>query len=302
MDTISCIRPDNYFIALELAAISGDCNESDPAVNPGVTEVTYNGKDDDCNAATLDDDLDGDTYLNADDCDDNDASVNPGAAEIVDNGKDDDCNPATPDSSLDIDNDGDGVTENNGDCNDGDPAINPAASEVCDGLDNNCEGNIDEGFVNTDGDGSADCVDPDDDNDGVQDGLDPFPLNPAEWSDSDADGVGDNSDECPADPNKTLAGICGCGVADTDTDGDGTPDCNDGCPSDPAKIAAGVCGCGVADTDTDSDGTQTATITVPAILLKSNQVSADAMFLITLTQTEMALLIVLMGVLAIQKK
>ncbi len=51
-----------------------------------------------------------------------------------------------------------------------------------------------------------------------------------------------------------MAGVCGCGVADTDSDGDGTPDCNDECPDDPDKIVAGVCGCGVADTDSDGDG------------------------------------------------
>ncbi len=62
-------------------------------------------------------------------------------------------------------------------------------------------------------------------------------------------------DNCPNDPNKTEAGICGCGVADTDSDNDNTPDCNDGCPNDPNKIAAGICGCGVADTDSDNDNT-----------------------------------------------
>jgi len=33
------------------------------------------------------------------------------------------------------------------DCNNGDPAINPGAYEVCDSIDNNCNGNIDEGDV-----------------------------------------------------------------------------------------------------------------------------------------------------------
>lgn len=60
-------------------------------------------------------------------------------------------------------------------------------------------------------------------------------------------------DDCPDDPNKTEAGTCGCGVADTDTDGDSTPDCNDDCPNDLSKTEPGVCGCGVSEIDTDND-------------------------------------------------
>jgi hypothetical protein len=74
-------------------------------------------------------------------------------------------------------------------------------------------------------------------------------------TDSDGDGTPDCNDYCPDDPDKTDAGVCGCGTADTDTDDDGTPDCNDYCPDDPNKTDAGVCGCGIADTDTDDDGT-----------------------------------------------
>jgi hypothetical protein len=99
-------------------------------------------------------------------------------------------------------------------------------------------------------------------------------------ADADSDGTGDACDGCPSDPNKTAAGVCGCGYADsTDTDGDGicgvvtdncpsvsntnqadadsdgTGDACDGCPNDNTKTVAGQCGCGNADTDTDGDGT-----------------------------------------------
>jgi len=62
------------------------------------------------------------------------------------------------------------------------------------------------------------------------------------------------ADQCADDPNKSLPGICGCGVPDADSDGDGMADCNDQCPADTNKFAAGICGCGVADTDSDGDG------------------------------------------------
>jgi hypothetical protein len=51
-----------------------------------------------------------------------------------------------------------------------------AVPEVCDGLDNDCNAVVDEGFLDTDMDLTADCVDPDDDNDGVDDGMDCAPL------------------------------------------------------------------------------------------------------------------------------
>ena len=44
-----------------------------------------------------------------------------------------------------VDNDGDGLSECAGDCNDGSPLVLPGALEICDGLDNDCDGEIDEG-------------------------------------------------------------------------------------------------------------------------------------------------------------
>ncbi|MBI5057601.1 MAG: M6 family metalloprotease domain-containing protein [Nitrospirae bacterium] len=80
-----------------------DCNDNDPAVHPGATEILNNGIDDDCNANTSDVDADLDGHGEGSDCNDNDPSVNPGAAEIPYNGKDDDCNTATKDNDLDGD-------------------------------------------------------------------------------------------------------------------------------------------------------------------------------------------------------
>ncbi len=48
--------------------------------------------------------------------------------------------------------------------------------------------------VNTDADRYPDTIDADDDNDGIADGQDAFPLNPLESLDTDADGIGNNGD------------------------------------------------------------------------------------------------------------
>ncbi len=45
----------------------------------------------------------------------------------------------------DIDNDGDGFTENQGDHDDTNPDVYPGADELCDEIDNDCDGEVDEG-------------------------------------------------------------------------------------------------------------------------------------------------------------
>jgi alpha-tubulin suppressor-like RCC1 family protein len=59
--------------------------------------------------------------------------------------------------------------------------------------------------INTDGDGQGDACDADDDNDGVPDVSDAFPLNAAESLDTDLDGIGNNAD--PDDDNDGLPDV-----------------------------------------------------------------------------------------------
>jgi hypothetical protein len=59
-----------------------------------------------------------------------------------------------------------------------------------------------------------------------------------------------DGDCCPDDPDKTEAGDCGCGVADSDADTDGILDCQDDCPDDPNKQSPQTCGCGLPEQDT----------------------------------------------------
>jgi hypothetical protein len=112
-------------------------------------------------AACPDNDHDGHTV--ATDCNDNNPSINPAAAESCD-GHDNDCDGTVDEACptcTDADNDGFKAQPSCGtavDCNDGKATINPAASELCDGIDNNCNGTIDEGFhLDTDEQNCGSC-------------------------------------------------------------------------------------------------------------------------------------------------
>ncbi len=75
----------------------------------------------------------------------------------------------------------------------------PSPTEACNGLDDNGDGRIDEGFPDRDLDGIANCVDDDDDNDGVLDGADNCPLvaNPQQ-RDQNQNGIGDACESATA--------------------------------------------------------------------------------------------------------
>ncbi len=132
----------------------GRCNELSQtcvAVNPGT-------------------DADGDGHASflcdGDDCDDTDATRYPGNTELCDD-HDEDCNDAT--LGPDVDGDGsasfaccnpqpDGLLSCGFDCDDTRATINSTAVESCNGVDDDCDGVIDEGlsvplYLDFDGDG-----------------------------------------------------------------------------------------------------------------------------------------------------
>jgi len=182
---------------------------------------------------------------NGDDCDDNDASSRPGGVEVCD-GADNDCDGSVDDSAIDpstwyADTDGDGYGDATSstescnqpsntvsdatDCDDTLSLANPGAQETCDGVDNNCDGVVDEDsavdastwYADTDADGYGDiatstlaCTAPSghvSDATDCDDGADfsyPGATELCDASDNNCDGTADNQEAlgagqaCPA--------------------------------------------------------------------------------------------------------
>ena len=55
-----------------------------------------------------------------------------------------------PIDELDRDDDGDGYAENEGDCDDADGSVHPGATDRCNGVDDDCDGDLDEDAVSED--------------------------------------------------------------------------------------------------------------------------------------------------------
>lgn len=183
---ISCIAPPGY------SYYNTDCNDAESSIHPNAFEDCLNGIDDDCNGV-IDDgtgdtpfyaDVDGDGFgnvnavvydcsppdgyvSNKDDCNDGNAAVHPGADEVC-NGIDDNCNNEVDEGytlyTFFADADGDtygnhsvyivscynvapdGYVTDDSDCDDENAAVNPGATEIQNGIDDDCDGAVDEGF------------------------------------------------------------------------------------------------------------------------------------------------------------
>jgi hypothetical protein len=172
----ACNQPHGY------TSYSGDCDDTAPSYHPGAAEADCSDPEDyNCDGQVGYVDGDGDGVPACEDCDDSNQGANPAAGEAC-NGFDDDCDGqideagAQGESTWSLDADGDGYgrssslvtacaaplgyVANAGDCDDLDPGAYPGAIEVCDEIDNDCNGQVDEGaaapaiwYADSDGDG-----------------------------------------------------------------------------------------------------------------------------------------------------
>ena len=192
-----------------------DCDDGDADVHPTAEEVWYDGTDQNC-LGDSDYDADDDGYddlaYGGTDCDDGDDAINPDATEVWYDGTDQDCDAA---SDYDADGDGYDRDEDGGDdCDDTDWRVSPEGIEVCNFTDDNCDGEIDEGYE------AVDAVtwyrDADEDGYGDADDTD------VACEDYEPDGYVRDSGDCDDardDVNPGAPEVCDDDDADEDCDG-----------------------------------------------------------------------------------
>ncbi|HJW29693.1 MAG TPA: MopE-related protein, partial [Saprospiraceae bacterium] len=113
---VGCITPSGY------VANDDDCNDANNAIHPGALEIC-NLIDDDCDGL-VDEGVKLTFYADSD----NDGYGNPASSVLA-------CVQPS------------GYVANNNDCNDNNANVHPGASEICNSLDDNCDGQIDEGYA-----------------------------------------------------------------------------------------------------------------------------------------------------------
>ena len=250
-----------------------DANEDTDTDGDGTGDNTDTDDDDDGYPDAVEDAVGTDPLDDGDLPVDMDSDGTPDASDpdIDGDGADnaDDAFPLDPSEQLDTDLDGIGNNTDNDDDGDGYP----------DDVEANAGTNpLDPADLpeDLDGDGIPDDVDTDDDDDGVLDVFDAFPLDATETTDTDLDGTGDNADtdddndgwsdldeaaasSDPYDSTSQPADLDSDGIPDAtdgDVDGDGTDNADDAFPFDATETTdTDLDGTGDgADTDDDGDG------------------------------------------------
>ncbi len=195
-----------------------------------------------------------------------------------------------------VDADGDGVSAEEGDCDDADANVRPDATELCDGIDNNCDGAIDEAllvpyYADTDADGfggegageaceipagfvsdSTDCNDADgeawpghdevcDDVDNNCDGAVDEGVTNVYFADADSDGFGaeEGTITACAPPEGYLSQAGDCNDADADVNPSRAEVCDEKDNDCNAVVDDGVLTSYYVDYDADGYGDSSAT-------------------------------------------